>query len=359
MYHRPQQSTPPPTSSSSTTTNTNELSDYFRFNSNNDPISSRPQLPLSALTKRLPKEGSVHRPAFPAATNPLNISSAVHSSSYNSRSRSSASPSPLSSAPRSPYLPSSRLNSPVLTPAALPRPVASRMSSYAVTTRSESSSNSGIQDVLAPGDIIGQGSLLEGEVVQLVSSCAPTAAHSASPSPDPEEPAREFEVVRRLGAGSYAVVYLVKEVLYRPPPSRSDDGHEIMDEEDFRRPSTVYGREYAIKCLSKADLDEEALEAQMAEVCCFLWTVCLFAHYDPRRRYINLFALMRTSSPCTELWKLLPSCFYYWNSSLAKICFTFWNRLVITTKLTLHPTLLHPTHRMFLAPLQRLVFSQH
>ncbi|KAF8893851.1 kinase-like domain-containing protein [Infundibulicybe gibba] len=60
----------------------------------------------------------------------------------------------------------------------------------------------------------------------------------------------EFEVVRRLGTGSYAVVYLVQE----------------LDGQLLSRPDTVYGSKYAIKCLSKANLDDEALAAQMSEV---------------------------------------------------------------------------------------------
>jgi serine/threonine protein kinase len=87
-------------------------------------------------------------------------------------------------------------------------------------------------------------------------------------SPDIEKPANEFKVVRRLGAGSYAVVYLVSEILYRPR-SISDEGHVgsmDMGDGDRYRPSTVFGRQYAIKCLSKANLDDEALAAQMSEV---------------------------------------------------------------------------------------------
>jgi serine/threonine protein kinase len=118
-----------------------------------------------------------------------------------------------------------------------------------------------IDDVLIPGDAVKEGGLLQGEPLRLVTI-------GSKSLPEDEEPAREFEVVRRLGAGSYAVVYLVLEVLYRPPPS--DDGHITVGQMDsvdkHRRPSTVYGREYAIKCLSKANLDEEALAAQMSEV---------------------------------------------------------------------------------------------
>lgn len=95
--------------------------------------------------------------------------------------------------------------------------------------------------------------------------------------PSSEEPARTFEVVKKLGTGSYAVVYLVREVLYRAPEveenefeddgadlDMSMDGHD--DVESTRGRSNEYGREYAVKLLSKANLDSEALEAQVLEV---------------------------------------------------------------------------------------------
>jgi hypothetical protein len=40
----------------------------------------------------------------------------------------------------------------------------------------------------------------------------------------------------------------------------------MMELDTASAPQTVYGREYAIKCLSKANLDEEDLAAQMSEV---------------------------------------------------------------------------------------------
>ena len=83
---------------------------------------------------------------------------------------------------------------------------------------------------------------------------------------------QEFEVVRRLGTGSYAVVYLVREVLSRPV--HSQDGHISLDGMELddkvsSLSSIEYGREFAIKCLSKANLDEDALAAQKAEVSIF------------------------------------------------------------------------------------------
>ena len=80
--------------------------------------------------------------------------------------------------------------------------------------------------------------------------------------------AKEFQVVRRLGTGSYAVVYLVREVMSRPPSNPvSDDGHVGILDLDLAPPKPmVYGRNFALKVLSKANLDATALTAQLSEV---------------------------------------------------------------------------------------------
>lgn len=76
--------------------------------------------------------------------------------------------------------------------------------------------------------------------------------------------AKEFQVIRRLGTGSYAVVYLVREVLSRNPVS--DDGHVGVLDLGPTPPPIVYGRSFALKVLSKANLDSAALTAQLTEV---------------------------------------------------------------------------------------------
>ncbi|KAI9452488.1 kinase-like protein [Lactarius psammicola] len=127
--------------------------------------------------------------------------------------------------------------------------------------KEHSSLSSHIEDVLSHGDIVGEGIHLQGEPLRLVEH-----VHAA----DYQESATEFEVVRKLGTGSYAVVYLVREVLCRSPPSEDDHFYpggrlELDDASATRSPPTEYGREYAIKLLSKADLDEEELVAQFTE----------------------------------------------------------------------------------------------
>jgi len=188
--------------------------------------------PLSLSSPKLPKSNSLLNRNRPQVSRLINISP-------------SSSPSP-----RSPYV-SSRHLQPV------PFQNHPRSSSAQSSLLSQS-----LHDVLAPGDTVGEGSLLQGEPIRLVST-------------SDTERAREFEVIKQLGTGSYAVVYLVQEVLSRPV--HSEDGHMstigLMELDNItNKPSnstvqhTVYGREYAIKCLSKADLDQDALAVQMSEV---------------------------------------------------------------------------------------------
>ncbi|THV06740.1 kinase-like protein [Dendrothele bispora CBS 962.96] len=192
---------------------------------------------------------------------PLSISTNISSSSPLSSSPSTAASSKFL---RTPYISSRPLPSPA--PTSRPWSVSRTPAHSRPASHSSSLASSAVEDVFAPGDVVGEGALLQGEPLKLVSiGAAPTRSNT----PDYEEPAKEFEVKKRLGAGSYAVVYLVSEVLYRPPPS--EDGHSsavgsIELEGNDTKPSIVYGREYAIKCLSKANLDEEALAAQMTEV---------------------------------------------------------------------------------------------
>ncbi|KAF7321436.1 Kinase-like protein [Mycena kentingensis (nom. inval.)] len=186
--------------------------------------------------------------------------------------------SPLSistNLPRQPS-PSAKLRSPYISsrpsPANFsPRPAFKSPSSH-------SSFSSVLEDVLQPGDIVGDGVELQGEMIRLVSPLN---------GPTDTEPAREFEVVRRLGAGSYAVVYQVLEVLERAPPS--EDGHSVMGHMDFD------GKH----CLSKANLDDEALRAQMDEV-----TIHQSLHSHPN--IVTLHRTLETSSFLLLLLEYVP-----------------------------------------------------
>lgn len=144
--------------------------------------------------------------------------------------------------------------------------------------------------------------MLQGEIIRLV-ALDPAVSPLPSDAPEYREPAPEFQVKRRLGHGSYAVVYLVQEVLYRPQPS--DDGHMStigmmeLDSTSASPTETVYGREYAIKCLSKANLDEEDLAAQMSEV-----TIHQSLHSHPN--IATLHRTLETSSFLLLLMEYVP-----------------------------------------------------
>ncbi|KAK8845390.1 hypothetical protein IAR55_006103 [Kwoniella newhampshirensis] len=110
-----------------------------------------------------------------------------------------------------------------------------------------------VEDILTQGTIIGEGLTFQGEVVM------PAIGKSYAGGEEVGMPLRRggseatkvtrgdgrsekkrYEVVRRLGTGSYAVVYLVRERGGRH-------------------------REFALKCLSKQDLEEEQIETQLFE----------------------------------------------------------------------------------------------
>ncbi|GAA5828651.1 hypothetical protein JCM11251_000887 [Rhodosporidiobolus azoricus] len=101
---------------------------------------------------------------------------------------------------------------------------------------------------------------------------------------------RQLEVERRLGEGTYAIVYLVREVLYDPDPNDDDDILSPIDplaSFEFDEPSAsggrprlhswasdyyaprqatpTYGQYFALKCLCKKNLTDELIEVQRNE----------------------------------------------------------------------------------------------
>lgn len=69
-----------------------------------------------------------------------------------------------------------------------------------------------------------------------------------------------LEIVRKLGSGSYAVVYLAREVVSDP---RDAEDADPLD--NASSAGVVYGKEYALKCLSKRNLSDDLLEVQKFE----------------------------------------------------------------------------------------------
>jgi hypothetical protein len=121
-----------------------------------------------------------------------------------------------------------------------------------------------VEDVLNERDWVGEGLRLLGEHIRAV------PVRNLPPNHPPHDPAKWFEVVRKLGSGSYAV-YLVREIIGTSQQQLSDDlelpcGDDLeLDVPQSSRPAVTYGREFAIKCLSKVILNREALGAQLFE----------------------------------------------------------------------------------------------
>lgn len=108
-----------------------------------------------------------------------------------------------------------------------------------------------IADVLRPGMVFGEGLEFEGDVIApavgrlQVNSTSDVGLplrrdFSAMGTKRNPNEKKTYDVIRQLGSGSYACVYLVRERGGRK-------------------------REYALKCLSKHDLEEDQLETQLFE----------------------------------------------------------------------------------------------
>lgn len=165
-------------------------------------------------------------------------------------------------------------------------PSSARLQSRQVSVRlaTASARNSGVfstsalpDELLGEGDVVGDGVMLNGEQVVAID-------HGQDPvSGGPQMGARaRYEIVKKLGSGSYATVFLAREILSEPAPptdsdlpfdwSGSDDAHADPDA-TIRTPgpalaanTRTYGRPFAIKCLSRASLTTpESLAVQMLE----------------------------------------------------------------------------------------------
>ena len=114
--------------------------------------------------------------------------------------------------------------------------------------------NGDMADIFSSGYVFGAGHSFQGEVIEAVAPRRlgangeevpiPLRAmghHRRASSERCEVASKSFQVVRQLGSGSFAVVYLVKEI-------------------------GGVGQEYALKCLSKKDLNQDQLDSQMFEV---------------------------------------------------------------------------------------------
>lgn len=110
--------------------------------------------------------------------------------------------------------------------------------------------------VFDEGDRIGVGMVHHNSLVQ---DCFEPQVSSVI-----QQPARRLEIVRKLGSGSYAVVYLARALLWDPEVDGVDSEDGEAGIEFGAEP--VYGQEFALKCLSKHNLSEDMLQVQKFEV---------------------------------------------------------------------------------------------
>ena len=126
------------------------------------------------------------------------------------------------------------------------------------------------------------------------------------------------------------------------------------------RAPTQYGREYAIKLLPKANLDEKDLFVRLAELARLLCHVVFVPFPSPNRRpSTSPLLLIRTLPRCIARWKFRPSS--YSNTLPAKIYSTFLSRLTIIMMSTLpqNPALTHTPPTLGLhSSLHRLDYSR-
>ncbi|BEJ14591.1 hypothetical protein CspHIS471_0403580 [Cutaneotrichosporon sp. HIS471] len=151
----------------------------------------------------------------------------------------------------------------------------------------------GVTDVLRPGAVFGEGLEFEGDIIKPATGRLDISGSDDGvplrrdgskigvPRQQTDTSKRSYEVIRRLGSGSYAVVYLVRERGRRK-------------------------REFALKCLSKHDLEEEQLETQLFEA-----TIHLLLPIHP-----NIVTLHETLQTKNWLFLMLELCpgedLFYW-----------------------------------------------
>ncbi|GJN94770.1 hypothetical protein Rhopal_007862-T1 [Rhodotorula paludigena] len=145
-------------------------------------------------------------------------------------------------------------------------------------------------DVFDEGERVGVGVWLDGRGGYVRDCFAGRADIDGKAPGNGLDGPRQLEVERRLGEGTYAIVYLVREVLYDPDPA-DDDGDllspidplasfEFDDDAREQRPrmhswasdtwnpmppQPTYGQYFALKCLCKKNLTEDLIEVQRNE----------------------------------------------------------------------------------------------
>ena len=147
-------------------------------------------------------------------------------------------------------------------------------------------------DVFDEGERVGVGVWLEGRGGYVRDCFAGRVDRDGKAPGNGLDGPKQLEVERRLGEGTYAIVYLVREVLNDPDPTLDDDDDDVLspidplasfefDDSDSSSsrprlhswasdtwnppPKPTYGQYYALKCLCKKNLTEDLIEVQRNE----------------------------------------------------------------------------------------------
>lgn len=181
-------------------------------------------------------------------------------------------------------------------------------------------------EVFVPGDQVGQCLTLNGSPIDFI--CAGSSTNRLP------QPAKTFEVIKQLGVGSYATVYLVRENV-KPAANR----HVA---ESVRR------RHYALKCLAKDETDGVELDAQMTEVTSSQKnTHHRISHSLFRLRTKIFYLSIQISSPFTASSARRHLCSCLWNMFPDMICLTFSTKIAIAVLTSLQsriPMLMFCSH---------------
>ncbi|PLW56684.1 hypothetical protein PCANC_05121 [Puccinia coronata f. sp. avenae] len=148
--------------------------------------------------------------------------------------------------------------------------------------------STGARKLFNVGDRVGVGTLHQGYRVRDLfdTTASRNGRRLSKASTESHGESGILEVVRQIGVGSYAVVYLVREVLFdpalEPEPNlldstlsqtpKASDGFASLSKLDTTASSrvrgsseVVYGRDFALKCLCKRNLSDELLVLQRGE----------------------------------------------------------------------------------------------
>ncbi|GAA5993463.1 hypothetical protein JCM10908_002203 [Rhodotorula pacifica] len=146
-------------------------------------------------------------------------------------------------------------------------------------------------DVFDEGERVGVGVWLEGRGGYVRDCFAGKVDRDGKAPGNGLDGPKQLEVERRLGEGTYAIVYLVREVLHDPDTTLDGDDDDVLspidplasfefDDTDSQHrprlhswasdtwtppPKPTYGQYFALKCLCKKNLTEDLIEVQRNE----------------------------------------------------------------------------------------------